>query len=74
MIERQILSKKMKENLIEGYIAEQISSKAYSRIEIKKTPLGERILVYTSKPGLVVGRGGSNIYKLWTEPFRNWRI
>ncbi|MBS3134355.1 30S ribosomal protein S3 [Candidatus Woesearchaeota archaeon] len=64
MIERQILSKKMKENLIEGYIAEQISSKAYSRIEIKKTPLGERILVYTSKPGLVVGRGGSNISKL----------
>ena len=64
MIEKQIVSKKVKENLLEGYVAEQISSKAYSKIEIKKTPLGERILVYTSKPGLVVGRAGSNITKL----------
>ncbi len=67
MIERQIISKKMKESLIEGYIAEQISNKAYSKIEIKKTPLGERILVYTSKPGLVVGRAGVNIIRLTTS-------
>ncbi len=64
MIERQIIAKKMKESLIENYIGEQISDKAYSKIEIKKTPLGERILVYTSKPGLVVGRAGSNITRL----------
>lgn len=64
MIERQIISKKMKENLIEKHIADQISDKAYSKIEIRKTPLGERILVYTSKPGLVVGRAGSNIARL----------
>lgn len=31
---------------------------------MKKTPLGEKIIVYTSRPGLVVGKKGSNIQKI----------
>ena len=29
-----------------------------------RTPLGEKIIIYTSRPGLIVGRKGENIKKL----------
>ena len=34
---------------------------------MQRTPLGEKISVYTSRPGLIVGRKGANITKLTEE-------
>src|SRR3989344_5611329 len=34
---------------------------------MQRTPLGEKISVYTSRPGLIVGRKGANIAKLTAE-------
>src|SRR3989344_7581936 len=64
MIEKQIVSKNLREYLIQDYIKDCLPKGSYSRIDLKKTPLGEKIIVHTSMPGLVVGRRGENILEL----------
>ncbi len=64
MIERNILSQKMKEFRIREFIAKKFMKTGYSHTSIQKTPLGDKITVYTTRPGLVVGRKGENIKKL----------
>jgi len=61
MIERQILAQKKKEQQIKEFIYAYLNKASYSHTEIQRTPMGERIIIYSSKPGLVVGRRGSNI-------------
>ena len=64
MIEKKVLNKKVREFQIKEYIAEKLNKPGYSHTEMQITPLGERIIVYTSKPGLIVGRKGENIHAL----------
>lgn len=64
MIERQIVNQNMKEYLVKQYLAKELAKTGYSHTEIKRTPLGEKIIIYTTRPGLVVGRRGDNIKKL----------
>ena len=64
MIERQFVTQKKKEFEIQKYVMDSLKRAGLSRVKIQRTPLGERIIVFTSRPGLVVGRGGNNIKKL----------
>lgn len=64
MIERKIVEDKFTEYTISTYIREDLSDVPVKNITVEKTPLGERITIYTSAPGLVIGREGSNIKKL----------
>lgn len=64
MIEKQFVTQKMKEVQIQEYIASQLTKSGYSHTEIKRTPLGEKIIIYTTRPGLVVGKKGENIQRL----------
>jgi len=64
MIERKFLQRRIKEFQVEEYISSNLDKAGYSHTEIKRTPLGEKITIYTSKPGLIVGREGSNIRDL----------
>ncbi len=49
---------------IDEYLAEELKRAGYSRVEMTKTPLGTRIVVYAAKPGLVIGRRGQSIRDL----------
>lgn len=64
MIERQFFARKIKEYQIEEFISNNLDKAGYSHTEIMRTPLGERIIIYTSRPSLIVGRKGSNIKEL----------
>lgn len=64
MIEKQFVAQKMKETQIQEYISSQLNKAGYSHTEIKRTPLGEKIIIYTARPGLVVGKKGENIQRL----------
>jgi len=64
MIERKFVAEKLRELQVETFIAREIGKDKYSYLEIKKTPLGEKIIIYTSKPGLVVGKKGETIKNL----------
>ena len=64
MIERQIVAQKLKEYAIKEQIFAYLGRLSCSHIKMQRTPLGERITVYTSKPGLIVGKKGANIKNL----------
>jgi len=64
MIERQFVNQKIKAFQIQEYLKAQLRKTGYSHTEIKRTPLGEKVLIYTTRPGLVVGKKGENIKKL----------
>jgi small subunit ribosomal protein S3 len=64
MIEKGVIKKKLKEFEIVEYMENVLDKPGYSHTEIQRTPLGEKIIVHTSKPGLIVGRKGESIRKL----------
>ena len=64
MIERKFVAQKMKEFQIEEYITQTLENVGHSHTKMVKTPLGEKIVIYTSRPGLIVGRKGQNIKQL----------
>ncbi|MFH1209568.1 MAG: 30S ribosomal protein S3 [archaeon] len=70
MIEKVIVKKNVREYIIQEYIANKLPKACYSKIELRKTPLGEKIIIHTSRPGLVVGRKGSNI-QILSETLKN---
>ncbi len=64
MIERKFVSQKIKEHLVQEFVAKELTRSGHSKIEIRRTPLGEKIIIYTSRPGLIVGKKGENIKRL----------
>src|SRR3989344_3308427 len=74
MIEKQFLAQKAKENQIQKYIAEQLARSGYSHTEIRRTPLGEKVIIYTTRPGLVVGGRGENIQNLTNTLKRRFKM
>ena len=66
MIERKFVAQKIREFEINEYLSQSLDNVGLSHTKMVKTPLGEKIIVYTSRPGLIVGRKGQNI-KLLTK-------
>jgi small subunit ribosomal protein S3 len=64
MIEREFVKQKKKEHQIQEFISESLSNVGHSRTKMQRTPLGEKIIIFASRPGLVVGREGKNIKKI----------
>lgn len=64
MEERNIVKFKKEEYSIKQRIKENIGKGKISKVRIEYTPVGEKIIVSTNKPGLVIGRGGSRIEEL----------
>lgn len=50
--------------MIEDFIRKNFPSGDYSKIELQSTPLGLKIIIYTNKPGKIIGKGGKNIDKI----------
>lgn len=74
MIEKQIMKKKVNEFLIHNYISNNLPKGCYSSIDLKKTPFGEKIIIHTSRPGLIVGRKGANISALTENLKREFKM
>ena len=66
-IERKFITQNMKELQIKGHILSTLGKVGVAHVKLHRTPLGEKILISCSRPGLVVGRAGSNIQRLTTE-------
>ncbi len=64
MIERKFVAEKLKEFQVQEFVSKILGSVGQSHTKLQRTPLGEKIIIFASKPGLVVGRGGENIKKL----------
>jgi small subunit ribosomal protein S3 len=64
MIERKFVDEKIKEFQIQEFIGTMLNNAGHSHTKLVRTPLGEKIIIFASRPGLVVGRKGENIKKL----------
>ena len=71
MIEREFINEKIKQLRIRQAIEAEFSKSAeIGGITMEKTPLGERIVISTTRPGIIIGRGGSTIKEL-TNKLKN---
>ncbi|MBT4870389.1 MAG: 30S ribosomal protein S3 [Candidatus Diapherotrites archaeon] len=64
MEERNIVKFKKDEYAIREHIKTFIGKGKISKVKIEYTPVGEKIIISTSKPGLVIGRKGEKIIEL----------
>ena len=64
MIERKFIQEKISDYKVQSYLLDVFKTSNYSHSTIQKTPLGEKITIYSARPGLIIGRGGSNIKKV----------
>jgi len=51
---------------IDEYLASTFFRAGYAGVEITKTPLGTRIIIYADRPALLIGKRGETIRKLQT--------
>jgi small subunit ribosomal protein S3 len=64
MIERDFVSRNKMEFQIQEFISSNLKGVGLSYTKLQRTPLGEKIIIYASRPGLIIGGGGTNIKKL----------
>ncbi len=64
MIERDFVRQKKREFQVQEFISETLKNVGHSYTELQRTPLGDKVIIHTSRPGLIVGRKGQNISKL----------
>ena len=49
---------------LDAFLAKELERAQYGGVEVTKTPMGSRVIVYATKPGIVIGRRGANIREL----------
>lgn len=64
MEERQIVKFKKDEFAIKEYIKSVLGKGKISKVRIEYTPIGEKVIISTNKPGLVIGKRGEKIEEL----------
>ncbi len=52
---------------LDEYLASTLKDAGYGDVEVQKTPIGTRITLYVTRPGLVIGRKGTGIKDLTTR-------
>jgi len=64
MEEKNIVKFKKEEFAVREYVRESLGKGRVSRVKIEYTPIGEKIVISTNKPGMIIGRGGEKIEEL----------
>jgi small subunit ribosomal protein S3 len=58
---RHFIQESLKKAEIDEYLRNEFERAGYGGVEVTKTPLGTQMVIYTMRPGLVIGRGGETI-------------
>lgn len=58
---KNFINDSIRELEIHDFLEEELRRSGFGGAEITKTPLGTRIIIYAMKPGIVIGRRGTNI-------------
>ncbi len=74
MIHKKIVQQKIKEYEIQDYVKENLKGVGLSRTKLQITPLGEKVVISASRPGLIVGRKGQSIKKLTNDLKREFKL
>jgi len=63
---KHFIEDSIKKAEIDEFLRNEFERAGYGGVSITKTPLGTHLVVYTMRPGLVIGRGGETIRALAT--------
>ncbi len=74
MDQRNILAKKIKEFEIQEFVGVTLKGVGLSKTKLVPTPLGEKIIIDASRPGLIVGRKGQSIKNLTSLLKKKFRL
>ena len=64
MEEKNVVKFKKEEFAIREYVRDSLGKGKVSRVKIEYTPVGEKIIIATNKPGMIIGKGGEKIKEL----------
>jgi len=74
MEEKNTVKFKKEEFAVREYIRNYLGKGKASKVQIEYTPVGEKIIVHTHKPGLVIGRKGETIQALTKNLKENFTL
>lgn len=74
MEERNIIKFKKEEFSMREMVKKEIGKGKVSKVKIEYAPIGERIILSTTKPGLIIGRGGEKIEQLTVMLKKNFKL
>lgn len=63
-VSKHFVDKSIRDIEIDEFLSRELDASGYGGIEIVKTPLGSRLIIYAMKPGLVIGYRGAKIREL----------
>ena len=63
---KHFIEDSIKKAEIDEFLQNEFERAGYGGVSITKTPLGTHLVIYTMRPGLVIGRGGETIRALAT--------
>jgi small subunit ribosomal protein S3 len=63
-VQSSFIRENMRKAELDEFFSRELSKAGYSKMELTKTPLGTRVVVYAAKPGMVIGRRGQSIRDL----------
>jgi small subunit ribosomal protein S3 len=63
-IKQYFLQKSMTKVMLDEYLAKQFYNAEYAGVDIIKTPMGTRIIIYAGRPAMIIGKGGKTIKQL----------
>ncbi len=66
---KDYLLKKYQRNAIDEYLANELKNAEYGGVELRRTPLGDRVILKVGRVGLAIGGRGRNIHRI-TERLR----
>ncbi len=61
MMKEYFVKQAIKEVELEKFITESFPEGDYSKIVLQRTPLGLKVVIFTNRPGRIIGKGGRNI-------------
>ena len=65
--EKNYAAKLHEDLVLRNYINKRLSHASISRIEISRTPKRVTVTIHTARPGIVIGRGGTEVEELKAE-------
>lgn len=74
MEEKKVVAMKKDEFTLREHIKNYLGKGKLSRVRMEYTPVGEKIIISTSRPGLIIGRGGEKIEELTNLVKRRFKL
>jgi small subunit ribosomal protein S3 len=62
--EEHFISRGLLRVKINDYLSRELRRAGYSGVDLQKTPLGMRVVIYAARPGMVIGRRGATVREL----------